>query len=34
MRRITLIPEQEKFLERLLNTGKYNTDQEAIARAF
>ncbi|NEP77542.1 MAG: hypothetical protein F6K39_04760 [Okeania sp. SIO3B3] len=34
MRQITLTPEQEKFLERLLNTGKYNTFQEAIARAF
>ncbi|NEP77546.1 MAG: hypothetical protein F6K39_04790 [Okeania sp. SIO3B3] len=34
MRQITLTPEQEKFLERLLNTGKYNTFQEAIARGF
>ncbi|NET25468.1 hypothetical protein [Okeania sp. SIO1I7] len=34
MRQITLTPEQEKFLERLLNTGKYNTFQEAIARVF
>ena len=34
MRQITLTPEQEKLLEKLLNTGKYNTDQEAIARAF
>lgn len=34
MRQITLTPEQEKFLEKLLKTGKYNTAQEAIARAF
>ncbi|NEO52088.1 MAG: hypothetical protein F6K54_02710 [Okeania sp. SIO3B5] len=34
MRQITLTSEQEKFLEKLLNTGKYNTAQEAIARAF
>ena len=34
MRQITLTPEQEKLLEKLLNTGKYNTDQEAFARAF
>ncbi|NEQ35777.1 MAG: hypothetical protein F6K40_05545 [Okeania sp. SIO3I5] len=34
MRQITLTSEQEKLLEKLLNTGKYNTAQEAIARAF
>ncbi len=34
MKQITLTPEQEKLLEKLLNTGKYNTAQEAIARAF
>ncbi|NES02829.1 MAG: hypothetical protein F6K22_08195 [Okeania sp. SIO2F4] len=34
MRQIILTPEQEKLLEKLLNTGKYNTAQEAIARAF
>ena len=34
MRQITLTSEQEKLLEKLLNSGKYNTAQEAIARAF
>ncbi len=34
MKQITLSPEQEKLLEKLRNTGKYNTDEEAIARAF
>ncbi|MEM1171183.1 MAG: hypothetical protein AAGJ08_19405 [Cyanobacteria bacterium P01_H01_bin.35] len=34
MKQITLTPEQEKLLEKLLNTGKYNTVKEAIARAF
>ncbi|MGD1699799.1 ribbon-helix-helix domain-containing protein [Dapis sp. BLCC M229] len=34
MKQITLTPEQEKLLEKLLNTGKYKTAQEAIARAF
>jgi len=34
MRQITLTSEQEKLLEKLLITGKYNTAQEAIARAF
>jgi len=34
MRQITLTSEQEKLLEKLLNTGKYNTAQEAIAKAF
>ncbi len=34
MRQITLTTEQEKLLEKLLKTGKYNTAQEAIARAF
>ncbi|NEP87387.1 MAG: hypothetical protein F6K18_11435 [Okeania sp. SIO2C2] len=34
MRQITLTPEQEKFLERLLKTGRYNTFQETIARVF
>ena len=34
MKQITLTREQEKLLEKLLNTGKYNTVKEAIARAF
>ncbi|NEO52090.1 MAG: hypothetical protein F6K54_02725 [Okeania sp. SIO3B5] len=34
MRQITLTSEQEKLLEKLLNTGKYNIFQEAFARAF
>jgi len=34
MKQITLTTEQEKLLEKLLNTGKYNTAQEAIAKAF
>ncbi|MGD1807796.1 hypothetical protein ACP6PL_20495 [Dapis sp. BLCC M126] len=34
MKQITLTPAPEKLLEKLLNTGKYNTAQVAIARAF
>jgi putative addiction module CopG family antidote len=34
MIQITLTPEQEQFLERQLKTGKYNTPQEVISKAF
>ncbi|WP_017303592.1 ribbon-helix-helix domain-containing protein [Spirulina subsalsa] len=34
MRQITLTPEQEQFLDKQLKTGKYNSPQEVIAKAF
>jgi putative addiction module CopG family antidote len=34
MIQITLTPEQEQFLEKQLNTGKYSTPQEVISKAF
>ena len=34
MIQITLTTEQEQFLEKQLKTGKYNTPQEVISKAF
>lgn len=34
MIQITLTSEQEQFLEKQLKTGKYNTPQEVISKAF